>query len=267
MDGSRYRSVCRSRRGSAAARRMRRRLCGCWRGRTTLRRTIPASCRRRARPALTCRYVLIRARALMRGIGELLSDPLDLPRLFAVLLNPGVAVADEGRVRSIGRPSGGGKPRRQPFVRARRRCLPRLPAAATTSRARRSSSSPRSPMLWPCFATCRGAGLPACRVRGRRVSVCSTRWTRREEPPGGCGSAIPPGGCARRRSRVEGRCRRREINCPARERPNASSQFGLRANSTGRCRTRLSLRALLSSPRRGTKRAHPWRSRRSGVRA
>jgi 4-diphosphocytidyl-2-C-methyl-D-erythritol kinase len=30
---------------------------------------------------------------LMRGIGDLLSDPLDLPRLPAVLVNPGVAVA------------------------------------------------------------------------------------------------------------------------------------------------------------------------------
>jgi 4-diphosphocytidyl-2-C-methyl-D-erythritol kinase len=30
---------------------------------------------------------------LMRGIGEVLSDPLDLPRLPAVLVNPGVAVA------------------------------------------------------------------------------------------------------------------------------------------------------------------------------
>ena len=29
---------------------------------------------------------------LMRGIGDLLSDPLDLPRLPAVLVNPGVAV-------------------------------------------------------------------------------------------------------------------------------------------------------------------------------
>ncbi len=29
---------------------------------------------------------------LMRGIGDVLSDPLDLPRLFAVLVNPGVAV-------------------------------------------------------------------------------------------------------------------------------------------------------------------------------
>lgn len=30
---------------------------------------------------------------LMRGIGDILSDPLDLPRLFAVLVNPGVRVA------------------------------------------------------------------------------------------------------------------------------------------------------------------------------
>ena len=29
---------------------------------------------------------------LMRGIGDILSDPLDLPRLPAVLVNPGVAV-------------------------------------------------------------------------------------------------------------------------------------------------------------------------------
>jgi 4-diphosphocytidyl-2-C-methyl-D-erythritol kinase len=30
---------------------------------------------------------------LMRGVGDILSDPLDLPRLFAVLVNPGVAVS------------------------------------------------------------------------------------------------------------------------------------------------------------------------------
>ena len=30
---------------------------------------------------------------LMRGVGDVLSDPLDLPRLFAVLVNPGVAVS------------------------------------------------------------------------------------------------------------------------------------------------------------------------------
>src|SRR6185437_11555028 len=29
---------------------------------------------------------------LMRGVGDVLSAPLDLPRLFAVLINPGVAV-------------------------------------------------------------------------------------------------------------------------------------------------------------------------------
>ena len=46
----------------AAARRMRRRPCGCWRARTASRPTIPASRRRRARPAPTCRCVLIRVR-------------------------------------------------------------------------------------------------------------------------------------------------------------------------------------------------------------
>src|SRR6478736_1295562 len=30
---------------------------------------------------------------LMRGVGDVLSAPLDLPRLFAVLINPGVAVS------------------------------------------------------------------------------------------------------------------------------------------------------------------------------
>jgi len=49
--------------GLAAVRRTRPRLCGCWRGRTRLRRMIPVSCRRRARPALTCRYALTRTRA------------------------------------------------------------------------------------------------------------------------------------------------------------------------------------------------------------
>src|SRR5439155_23471932 len=29
---------------------------------------------------------------LMRGVGDILADPLDLPRLAAVLVNPGVAV-------------------------------------------------------------------------------------------------------------------------------------------------------------------------------
>ena len=52
-----------------------------------------ARCARpRARPAPTCRSASIRSARMMRGIGEILSEPLALPELPAVLVNPGVAV-------------------------------------------------------------------------------------------------------------------------------------------------------------------------------
>jgi 4-diphosphocytidyl-2-C-methyl-D-erythritol kinase len=41
----------------------------------------------------------------MRGIGDVLSDPLDLPRLFAVLLNPGVAVATKDVFAALAAPT------------------------------------------------------------------------------------------------------------------------------------------------------------------
>ena len=44
---------------------------------------------------------------LMRGIGDVLSDPLDLPRLFAVLLNPGVAVATKEVFAALAVPTAG----------------------------------------------------------------------------------------------------------------------------------------------------------------
>jgi 4-diphosphocytidyl-2-C-methyl-D-erythritol kinase len=43
----------------------------------------------------------------MRGIGDVLSDPLDLPRLFAVLLNPGVAVATKDVFAALALPTAG----------------------------------------------------------------------------------------------------------------------------------------------------------------
>jgi 4-diphosphocytidyl-2-C-methyl-D-erythritol kinase len=43
----------------------------------------------------------------MRGIGDVLSDPLDLPRLFAVLLNPGVAVATKEVFAALAVPTSG----------------------------------------------------------------------------------------------------------------------------------------------------------------
>jgi 4-diphosphocytidyl-2-C-methyl-D-erythritol kinase len=44
---------------------------------------------------------------LMRGIGDVLSDPLDLPRLFAVLINPGVAVATRDVFSALAVPAAG----------------------------------------------------------------------------------------------------------------------------------------------------------------
>jgi 4-diphosphocytidyl-2-C-methyl-D-erythritol kinase len=43
----------------------------------------------------------------MRGIGDVLSDPLDLPRLFAVLLNPNVAVATKDVFAALAVPTSG----------------------------------------------------------------------------------------------------------------------------------------------------------------
>ena len=46
----------------------------------------------------------------MRGIGDLLSGPLDLPRLFAVLLNPAVAVATTDVFAALAVPTAGQTP-------------------------------------------------------------------------------------------------------------------------------------------------------------
>jgi 4-diphosphocytidyl-2-C-methyl-D-erythritol kinase len=43
----------------------------------------------------------------MRGIGDILSDPLNLPRLFAVLVNPGVAVATADVFAALAAPPAG----------------------------------------------------------------------------------------------------------------------------------------------------------------
>jgi 4-diphosphocytidyl-2-C-methyl-D-erythritol kinase len=44
---------------------------------------------------------------LMRGIGDILSDPLDLPRLFALLVNPGIAVATADVFAALAAPPAG----------------------------------------------------------------------------------------------------------------------------------------------------------------
>src|SRR5215469_8578312 len=44
---------------------------------------------------------------LMRGIGDILSAPLELPRLFALLVNPGVAVATKDVFAALNAPQAG----------------------------------------------------------------------------------------------------------------------------------------------------------------
>jgi len=56
---------------------------------------------------------------LMRGVGDVLSDPLDLPRLFAVLVNPGVAVSTRDVFAALNlasRPTSGGGSSSSPLV-------------------------------------------------------------------------------------------------------------------------------------------------------
>ena len=56
---------------------------------------------------------------LMRGVGDVLSAPLDLPRLFAVLVNPGVAVSTRDVFATLNlasRPTSGGDSSSSPLV-------------------------------------------------------------------------------------------------------------------------------------------------------
>ena len=83
--------------------------------------------------------------ALMRGIGDILSAPLDLPRLPAVLVNPGVAVPTKDVFAALKLPPAATqwrRPCRAILARARRlprRALP--PVSETISKRRRSRCS------------------------------------------------------------------------------------------------------------------------------
>ena len=72
----------------------------------------------------------------MRGIGEVLSEPLTMPKLAAVLVNPGVAVPTRDVFAMLGLKPGGGRTRA-----ARTRALaarPRWPGRVPRGRAQRS---------------------------------------------------------------------------------------------------------------------------------
>ena len=134
----------------------------------------------------------------MRGIGEVLSAPLAMPKLAAVLVNPGVAVPTRDVFAMLGLKPGGRRTRA-----ARARALPRDRDGLVEFLAgERNDLEPAAIKLQPVDrAGARGAAqgataanLPACRVRARPALGCS----RRRAPP------RPPRAACRPRSRAGG---------------------------------------------------------------
>jgi 4-diphosphocytidyl-2-C-methyl-D-erythritol kinase len=106
---------------------------------------------------------------MMRGIGEVLGEPLGLPRLFAVLVNPARAGGNARSVQGAGPEAGGEFGRRSASSVCRRGpyecvgCCPQRPRTACPCRAapRRRSARPAR----------RNRGLPAARMSGSGATV------------------------------------------------------------------------------------------------
>ncbi len=119
---------------------------------------------------------------LMWGIGEKLSAPLNLPKLSAVLVNPGVALATKdvfaGWTRAVDS--------LPPFdlaavekLRTGSNFCRLWRSRRTISKLRRSSLRRRSAICSPRCARLPAAGSPACQDRARHVSEFSTEPPRR----------------------------------------------------------------------------------------
>jgi len=200
--------------------------------------------------------VCMQARArLVRGIGEDLSDPLDLPKLSAVLVNPAIALATKNVFAVFSsRPRSNNAGRHAGSAGIGRRRDPPAPAAsswhscacATTiwskprSRWRRSS-----PKCWRSCARCPNASSRGCRAPARLALQSSGPRAPRSRPRERCVRRIRAGGSARR--------------CWA--------EMQSRLSSAAECRNPRSPTARPSSAHPGTARARPWRWRRNAARA
>ena len=102
---------------------------------------------------------------VMGGIGEVLSEPLGLPPLAAVLVNPGVAVATKEVFAALRLRAGASTHGEIPADARGAHGVPRR-AAATTSKSRRSRSRPPSPRCSRRCVRCRVAGSRACPAPG-----------------------------------------------------------------------------------------------------
>ena len=144
---------------------------------------------------------------LMRGIGDVLSAPLDLPRLFAVLVNPGVAVSTRDVFAALNLASG---PASGGASCSRPACIEGWGAEPTAfvaalAKERNDLEAPAIE-LEPVIAersrrAARAAGLPArAHVGIGRDLLRPVRRAMPQPPPRRerCGSAIRNGGCGRR---------------------------------------------------------------------
>ena len=125
---------------------------------------------------------------MMRGIGEILSDPIELPELPAVLVNPGVAVPTRDVFAALGAPALSSSGQSEDFLTID------ADAAALVSilSARRNDLQAPAIKLQAIIADVlralqdhRAACSRACRAPARPASGCSDR------PP-------PPPRCAQR---------------------------------------------------------------------
>lgn len=99
---------------------------------------------------------------MMRGIGELLSDPIALPKLFAVLVNPGVAVATKDVFAALGAPPLSAPPQADDFIYAGSDAAALVSALGN----RRNDLEAPAIALQPAIADVLAAlrAFPACRL-------------------------------------------------------------------------------------------------------
>ena len=137
---------------------------------------------RRAPPAPTCRSASIRARASCAASANVLSAPLALPPLPAVLVNPGVALPTKA-VFAGWKASPAAATALDEAALAKltsaRELVGFWPNRPTIWSRLPSRCSRRSPMCWPLCANVLAARWRACPARARPASDCSARPMRR----------------------------------------------------------------------------------------
>ena len=161
---------CRSRPDWEAGRPTRAQRYGSWPRRTPSQATIQTSTTRRSATGADVPVCLDPRPRIMRGIGEMLSAPLALPKLPALLVNPGVALPTKAVFAEWMPTVSTGLPlismRLQSFQAAIKFC--NFSARnRTISNRRRSRFSRSSPECSRRCANCQDAGSPACRDQVR----------------------------------------------------------------------------------------------------